>query len=120
MRKYICLSALEAAVFSLSLFFAPVFASWLGANVKVLVYIVLTVVLAGEYICLWHIEKGKFFTLPLSFLFILIVFLFYFNTYAGVGLRHGIRAVLTFFVLPYIGASVLVSFVLHKIRAYFL
>lgn len=107
--KYIGMAAAESIILMLAFFLTPTITKNFKGNTIVWVYIVFGIVMLSEYLYLWFKAKGKYFTVPLSLLFILVIILFYFNSPDNVKAIWAVRAVAKNFALPAGIVSLIVS-----------
>ena len=76
----------------------------------------LYVVTAAEYVYLWFVRKGYFFSVPLSFLPIMAMGAFYFNQPDNPDMGLGMWVLFRYLVMPQLIASCAVSAVMHVIK----
>lgn len=81
------------------------------------VYVVLGAVIALEYVYLWFIAKGRFFTAPISLAAVMLFGVFYFLHPSSADVGLGVWVMTKYLVLPYAIAAGVVSAVLRAVRS---
>lgn len=114
--KYALTTIIIAVIYMLFMFMTPMISIMFGMNLRVAMYIVLGLVLAGEYLVLWYKDIGRFYSIPISFLMIILSGLFYFNHPENAELNFGMWVLVTKLILPYAVGGLIVSTVLHFIK----
>jgi phosphoglycerol transferase MdoB-like AlkP superfamily enzyme len=76
----------------------------------------LGVAVALEYVYIWFAARGRYFTIPLSFLPILLLGAFYFNNPSNPDMNLGMWVLAKYLVLPYAAASCVISAVMYFVK----
>lgn len=73
---------------------------------------VIGVALALEYVYIWFFGRGYCFALPLSYLPVLLIGVFYFNNPSNPDMGLGMWVLIRYLTVPYMAAAVVVSTVM--------
>lgn len=114
--QYLLKTVVFALVYVFAMFFLPYLSMVFGGQQKLMMFIGLAVVLGMEYIYLWFAVKGSFFALPLSFLWIFLFGLFYFNLPGTPDMGLGMWVLAQKLVLPYAAGSAVLSGLLFWLK----
>lgn len=107
--KYIGTTAVESLILMTVFFLTPTITKGFKGNTVVWVYVFFAIVLIAEYLYLWFSKKGRFFTVPLSLLFVLLLTLVHFSSPDNVKAIWAVRAIGKNFVLPTLVVSLIIS-----------
>lgn len=113
--KFVLYAFIECIILIMVFFVSPTIVKSFKGNMVVWIYIFLGITVFSEYLFLFLRKKGRYFTVPLSIVFLLAVVMFYFNSPDNTNPIWAVKAIFKNFMLPIGIVSVSAAAGLHII-----
>lgn len=113
--KFVLYAFIECIILTMVFFVSPTIVKSFKGNMLVWIYIFLGITIFLEYLFLFLRKKGKYFTVPLSIVFLLAGVMFYFNSPDNTNPIWAVKAIFKNFMLPIGIVSVSAAAGLHII-----